>query len=202
MSRNFYLYPVWVRLWHLANAILCIILMVTGLQMGLYDPVTDAADRFQTRVSIHNISGILLTVSYMIFFFGNIFTRNGKHYRARVKGSAGRIMRQLHYYLGGRARGEEVPFPADSENKFNPLQKMTYAGTMYLIVPLLIITGWIMMYPASIIELFPAFNIYAFTDILHIVLAVMVSLFVVVHLTVTIAGRDLRSIITGWKENR
>jgi thiosulfate reductase cytochrome b subunit len=30
----------------------------------------------------------------------------------------------------------------------------------------------------------------------------MVSLFVVVHLTVTIAGRDLRSIITGWKENR
>jgi len=202
MSRNFYLYPVWVRLWHLANAILCIILIVTGSQIGLYDPVTDSADRLQVRVTIHNIGGILLTVSYLAFFFGNIITRNGRHYRARIKGSAGRLLRQMHYYLGGRARGEEAPFPADSDNKFNPMQKMSYVGTMYLIVPLLIITGWIMMYPASIIELFPGFNIYSFTDILHIMLAVVVSLFVLLHLTITVAGRDLRSIITGWKENR
>jgi thiosulfate reductase cytochrome b subunit len=202
MSRNFYLYPVWVRLWHLANVILCIILMLTGLQIGLYDPASGAADRFQARVSIHNVSGILLTISYLGFFFGNIFTRNGRHYRARVKGAAGRIMKQLHYYLGGRSRGEEVPFPADSDNKFNPLQKMSYSGTMYLIVPLLIITGWIMMYPASIIDLFPGFNIYAFTNLLHIVLAIVISLFMFLHLVFVIAGRDLRSIITGWKENR
>ena len=202
MSRNIYLYPKWVRLWHLANAILCIILMVTALQMVLYDPASGAADRYQFRVSLHNISGIILTVSYLGFFLGNIFTQNGKHYRARVKGAAGRLTKQLRYYLGGRARGEEVPFPADSDNKFNPLQKMSYTGAMYLIVPLLIITGWIMMYPSTIIGLFPDFNIYAFTDILHIVLAVAISIFVLMHLAVTIAGRDLRSIVTGWKENR
>ena len=79
---------------------------------------------------------------------------------------------------------------------------MSYTGAMYLIVPLLIITGWIMMYPSTIIGLFPDFNIYAFTDILHIVLAVVISIFVLMHLAVTIAGRDLRSIVTGWKENR
>ena len=202
MSRNFYLYPVWVRLWHFVNMVLCILLLVTGLQMGLYDPEITAADRYQLWVSIHEISGILLTVSYLGFFFGNIFTSNGKYYRARVRGAAGRMTIQLRYYLGGRARGEESPFPVDSANKFNPLQKASYTGAMYLIVPLLIITGLIMMYPTPVIGLFPDFNIYAFTDILHIVLAVMISLFVLMHLTVAIAGRDLRSIITGWKENR
>ena len=202
MSRNIYLYPVWVRLWHLVNAVLCFILIVTGLRMALYDPASDAAARYQWRVSIHNINGILLTISYLGFFLGNIFSHNGRNYRGRMKGTAGRIMKQLRYNLGGRARGEEMPFPAESGNKFDPVKKLTYSGTMYLIVPLLIITGWIMKYPVPIIGLFPDFNIYAFTDIVHIILAVSVSLFVLLHLAVVIAGRDIRSIITGWKENR
>lgn len=176
--------------------------MVTGLQIGLFDPASGAADKYQFRVSLHEISGIILTVSYLGFFLGNIFTPNGRHYRIRLKGATGRIMKQAYYYLGGRFRGEEMPFPADNDNKFNPLQKMSYAGTMYLIVPLLIITGWIMMFIESTNELSPGFNIHSFSDILHIVLAIVISLFLLLHLALTIAGRDLRSIITGWKENR
>jgi len=202
MSRNFYHYPVWVRLWHLANAVLCIMLIVTGLLIGIYDPSIDAADRYQSRVSIHNITGILLTVSYLGFFLGNLFTGNGKHYRTRFKGSGKRLWKQLRYYLHGKAHGEEAPFPVDSENKFNPLQKATYSGTMYLVVPLIIISGWIMMYPGFLMNISPGFNVYAFTDILHIVLAIIISFFVVMHLAISIAGRNMRSIMSGWKESR
>jgi thiosulfate reductase cytochrome b subunit len=202
MSRNFYLYPVWVRLWHLTNAILCIFLIVTGLLIGIYDPSVDAADRYQSRVSIHNIAGILLTISYIGFFFGNLFTDNGKYYRARIRGSVKRMWRQVRYYVSGFSRGEEAPFPVDNENKFNPLQKASYIGAMYLAVPLIIISGWIMMYPGFLAKLPEGFNGYAFTDTLHIVLAIIISLFLVVHLVLSITGRNLRSIMSGWKESR
>lgn len=202
MSSNYYHYPAWVRLWHLINAVLCIILMITGLQMGIFDPVTGPAEKYQGWVTLHNVCGIILTVSYLGFFFGNLFTGNGKHYRLRLKGSTTRLWKQLRFYSYGMFKGEENPFPVDSERKFNPLQKITYAGAMYLIVPLLIITGWIMMYPGFLIDLFPGFNVYEFNDILHIVMAVVISLFMLLHLAVSIAGRNLRSILSGWKESR
>ncbi|MCF8299034.1 MAG: cytochrome b/b6 domain-containing protein, partial [Saprospiraceae bacterium] len=33
MQEKLYLYPKWVRLWHLVNALLCILLIITGLSM-------------------------------------------------------------------------------------------------------------------------------------------------------------------------
>lgn len=202
MSRNYYHYPIWVRLWHLANAVLCIMLIVTGLQIGLSDPSADAAFSHQSKVSIHNVAGILLTISYLGFFLGNLFTDNGKHYRKRLKGSRERLLKQLRYSFSGRFKGEEAPFQIDGENKFEPLQKATYIGAMYLVVPLLIISGWIMMHPGFLLNISSGVNLYAFTDILHIVLAAIISLFLLIHLAISIANRSLKSIISGWMEGR
>jgi thiosulfate reductase cytochrome b subunit len=176
--------------------------MITGLQIGIFDPVTGPSEKYQGWVTLHNVSGIILTVSYLGFFFGNLFTGNGKHYRLRIRGSVTRLWKQLRHYSYGMFKGEENPFPVDSQRKFNPLQKLTYAGAMYLTVPLLIITGWIMMYPSFLIDLFPEFNVWQFNHIMHIVMAVVISLFLLLHLAVSIGGRNLRSIISGWKESR
>ena len=202
MSKNYYHYPIWVRLWHLVNAVLIIMLIITGLQIGLSDPSADAAISYQSKVSIHNVAGILITISYLGFFLGNLFTDNGKHYRKRLKGSRERLWKQVRYSFSGRFKGEEAPFRVDGENKFEPLQKASYIGAMYLVVPLLIISGWIMMYPGFIMNISPGFNLYAFTDILHIVMAVIISLFLLVHLAISIANRSLKSIISGWTEGR
>ncbi len=202
MSKNYYHYPIWVRLWHLVNAVLCIMLIVTGLQIALTDPSADAAISYQSKVSIHNVSGILLTISYLGFFLGNLFTGNGKHYRKRLKGSRERLWKQVRYSFSGRFKGEEAPFQVDGENKFEPLQKASYIGAMYLVVPLLIVSGWILMNPIFFMNLPPWLNIYESTDILHIVLAVIISLFLLVHLAISIANRSLKSIISGWTEGR
>ncbi len=55
-----YLYPVWVRLWHLVNALLYLFLIITGLSMQYSNPEYPMI-RFDIAVSMHNISGILLT---------------------------------------------------------------------------------------------------------------------------------------------
>ncbi|MBE9484291.1 MAG: cytochrome b/b6 domain-containing protein, partial [Bacteroidetes bacterium] len=59
MEEKLYLYPVWVRFWHWANAILCLLLILTGLSMQYSDPEYPII-RFDWAVSIHDISGIIL----------------------------------------------------------------------------------------------------------------------------------------------
>ncbi len=201
MSSNYYHYPVWVRLWHLVNAILCILLIITGLMIFLHDPVAGTADVAAGRSRLHNVSGIILTVSYLGFFAGNLFTENGNHYRTRLRGSFSRFLKQVRHYIYRQFRGEEAPFPVDSERKFNPVQKGTYAGVMYLVVPFLIITGALMMHSDPAERLSSGFDIYTILDILHIVLAVIVTVFLLVHLFISITGRHLMSIVSGWSRS-
>jgi thiosulfate reductase cytochrome b subunit len=201
MSSNYYHYPVWVRLWHLVNAILCILLIITGLMIFLHDPVAGTADVAAGRSRLHNVSGIILTVSYLGFFAGNLSTENGNHYRTRLRGSFSRFLKQVRHYIYRQFRGEEAPFPVDSERKFNPVQKGTYAGVMYLVVPFLIITGALMMHSDPAERLSSGFDIYTILDILHIVLAVIVTVFLLVHLFISITGRHLMSIVSGWSRS-
>ena len=59
-SHKLYLYPVWIRIWHMLNAVLCLLLIVTGLSIQFSNPATVV--QFRAAVSIHNIAGILLSV--------------------------------------------------------------------------------------------------------------------------------------------
>jgi thiosulfate reductase cytochrome b subunit len=133
-----YLYPVWVRLWHTANAILFIILIVTGISMqytGKSDYVLVVG--FAKAVKWHNIAAMLLTLNYIFFITGNILTGNGRFYRITKKDFLSDLGKQFKYYSLGMFKGEKHPFPVTLERKFNPLQKMTYVLSMYVAFPLL-----------------------------------------------------------------
>ena len=92
-SERLYLYPLWIRIWHLTNAILCLLLIVTGLSIQFSNP--SVVVQFKIAVAIHNIAGVLLTISYLVFFLGNLFTVNGKYYIFEVKGFITRLMKQF-----------------------------------------------------------------------------------------------------------
>jgi len=49
--------------------------------------------------------------------------------------------------MAGLALGEPHPYHATPERKFNPLQQITYAVVMYLLFPILIVTGIILLFP-------------------------------------------------------
>jgi len=154
MSSNFYHYPVWVRIWHATNALLCLFLIVTGFSMLYSNPDNALVVKFQRAVAIHNVCGILLTFSYTMFLFGNLFTANGRHYLIRLKGLGQRLWAQGYYYAYGYFKGEKAPFPVDRERKFNPLQQVSYVGVMYFILPMLFVTGWALMFPEFILKKF------------------------------------------------
>ena len=62
MAHKEYLYPIWVRMWHWLNALLCLLLILTGLSMQ-YASVDGGLIRFDTAVTIHNLCGIILSAS-------------------------------------------------------------------------------------------------------------------------------------------
>lgn len=203
MAKRIYLYSVWIRLWHLTNAVLCLLLIFTGLSMQYSQPGSGLIN-FELAVSIHNICGILLSISYFVYFLGNMFTGNGKYYRFLSKGLIGRLGKQANYYAFGVFQNKKTPFPIGKENKFNPLQKVSYAFVMYLFVPAIIISGWGMLFPESIIKDFLGINGFIATDMLHLVSAFVINVFLIIHLYFSTMGstptEHYKSIITGYHE--
>ena len=203
MEEKLYLYPVWVRFWHWANAILCLLLILTGLSMQYSDPEYPII-RFDWAVSIHDVSGIILIISYIIFLIGNIFTPNGSQYLFRIRGYFRNVTRQARYYAFGMFKGENPPFEITKNNKFNPLQRFSYVFIMYISMPVIIITGLMLLYPEYLLHgVFGTFALHT-TDIIHVVLGFIVSLFFVVHVYFcSIGSRPLsnyRSMFTGYHE--
>ncbi|MCJ7820546.1 MAG: cytochrome b/b6 domain-containing protein [Bacteroidales bacterium] len=205
MSKNFYHYPVWVRLWHVTNAVLCLFLIVTGFSMLYSNPANDLVVGFKRAVSMHNICGVLLTLSYTFFLFGNLFTSNGKHYLIALKGLGQRLYKQAYYYIYGYFVGEKAPFPITGDRKFNPLQQISYDAVMYFVIPLLFITGWALLFPDFILKKFLGFSGIFLTDQLHVVMGFLVVIFLFIHLYVSTMGKspvsNFRSIVTGWHES-
>lgn len=198
-----YFYPIWIRIWHWINTILCLLLIVTGISMQ-YSSMEASLIRFDKAVSIHNFCGIALTLSYLIFFIGNLRTENGKHYLLQYKGLWKRISKQFRYYLVGMFRKEQPPFPINEENKFNPLLRISYVLIMYVGLPLLFITGWALLFPEFILDkLFGLSGIFL-TAIFHQVLGFLISLFMILHIYLSTLGKKtgshLMAMISGWIE--
>jgi thiosulfate reductase cytochrome b subunit len=198
-----YLYPKWVRLWHIMNAILFIILIITGISMQY----TGIENRpylvgFALAVKWHNWAAFILTGNYVFFIIGNALTPNGKYYTIRKDGFWKELLIQFKYYSYGMFMGEKHPFPVTAERKFNPLQKFTYVLALYLGFPLLIISGFGLLFPEITVVKFFGVSGLVLTDILHITMGFFLSVFMVIHIyTCTLGAKPtslFRGIITGY----
>lgn len=158
--------------------------------------------QFQDAVTMHNYAGVLVSLNYLVFLFGNLLTENKKFYKIKLKGLPKRMKMQINYYLSGIFKDEAAPFPISEKRKFNPLQKYAYVVVMFLFVPVLIVTGLALLFPESIIE-----NVYSFsgiflTALLHISMGYLISIFLLVHLYVASIGKNpldnFKSIINGY----
>jgi thiosulfate reductase cytochrome b subunit len=159
---------------------------------------------FARAVKWHNIAAILLSVNYILFIAGNILTGNGRYYRIKKENFISNLGKQLKYYSLGMFRGEKHPFPVTLDQKFNPLQKVSYVLAMYLAFPLLIISGLGLLFPETVISRFLGINGLILTDILHITMGFSLSIFMVIHIyTCTLGARPaslFKSMLSGYHE--
>ncbi len=206
MSHKLYLYPKWIRIWHLINALMFIVLIITGISMQYTDKEsTSFILPFDWSVRWHNIAAIILTINYMIFVIGNYTTKNSKHYRIERKGMWKDLVTQFKFYAIGIFRGEPHPFPVTEEGKFNPLQKFSYVMAMYIGMPLLIISGILLLFPDLVINQILGISGLLVTDLVHITMGFFLSIFLIIHLyTCTLGSKPttlFKSMITGYHES-
>lgn len=185
-----YLYPKWVRLWHWMNALLFIILIITGISMqytGKHNPYYMVG--FAKAVKWHNFAAVLLTANYVFYILGNAITDNGRYYKIKKENFLKDLIKQGMYYAFGMFKGETHPFPVTMERKFNPLQKISYVLAMYVGVPLLIISGIALLFPEIIIDRVFGVSGVVLTDILHISMGFLLSVFMIIHIYTCTLGK-------------
>ena len=199
-NNKIYFYPLWLRIWHGINALGIILLIITGYTMQAGNE--SSLIGFNTSVNVHNISGIVVTINYLLFVIGNMVTGNGKFYIVKPKNFIKRPVKQAQYYAFGMFRGMEKPYPLSEKRKFNPLQKYAYIATMYIFVPVVIVTGFALLFPEYIIETVYNVSGIMLTAILHTIMGFFIFLFLIIHLYVASIGsspkENFKSIIDGW----
>lgn len=202
-KKKLYLYPTWLRIWHHVNAVLMVVLIATGISMQYSNPNYPLI-RFDYAVSYHNLAGILLTISYFIFLVGVLFTSIGRYYVVKTEGFITSFIKQMKYYLFGIFKGQKSPFIVSEEEKFNPIQLITYNVIMHAITPITFITGWALLFPETIVLNVFGHSGIMLTSLAHSIAGFFISIFLIIHLYVITIGpsptANLKSILYGYHE--
>jgi len=179
-----YLYPKAVRLWHWSNALLFLLLLGSGLinHFSLVSPPV-----MKSLLTVHEICGFLLLACWLAFVLINALGGNGHHYIIQRQGWVARAMKQTRFYLFGIMQGQTHPFPATPRAKFNPLQQAAYVGVMYGLLPLLLLSGLLSLYPQASGDLFPGVRYWLLQA--HFALAIVSLFFICGHLYLCTTGR-------------
>lgn len=204
MTNRVYMLRPWIRLWHWSNALAIIVLSVTGISVHFSDPNLPLVE-FSLAARIHNVAGIALAGLWVIFVVGNIVTGNWWQYVPKPPGILGRCLKQMQYYGFGIFKGEPEPFPPTPEVNFNALQAITYWTIMYLVLPVMIVTGLVFMYPQFAPDTLFGLDGLLPIALLHYICAAVVILFAVSHIYLGTMGPKVSSLfkmmITGWYEH-
>ena len=203
MAERVYIMPVWLRLWHWINAILMILLIVSGASLHFTDASVPMI-RFDIARTIHNVSGVAISVLYVLFVVWNLVSRNWRQYIPELRGFAANLNEQNVYVASGIFKGAPPPTTPTPERKFNVLQQVTYLLIMYAALPLLIITGIAFFFP----ELAPA-QIFGMDGlwpiaVAHYVIGFLLTMFLLGHIYMGTMGikptAGFGMMITGWHE--
>ncbi len=196
-------YPLWLRLWHWSNALLFLLLVVTGISLHFASP--DAAFiPFKDALVFHNVGGILMSGFYLAFLVGNAVTGNGRYYLPKRDNFIRDMWKQMVFYGIGIFRGDPHPFPASRTRKFNPLQQLTYLFVMYGAMPILIITGFLFLFPEYGPDKVMGMGGIWPVAVLHYVIGFLLTVFLAGHLYLITTGEtitsELQKMMTGWED--
>lgn len=201
MAKKVYLYPLWLRVWHWSNALLFFLLIISGISLH-YSDSNAYLFSFRVGIIVHNISGVLLTLNYIFYFVRNITTGNYKYYIPVIRGIQRRLTLQTRYYIWGIFKGEDHPFHTSEKQKFNPMQQIAYFSIMFLGMPLILLSGWLLMFPELAPEQFLGMGGVWPMAILHTIVGYGLSLFMLGHIYLATHGdtvwSNFKSMIDGW----
>jgi thiosulfate reductase cytochrome b subunit len=204
MSERIYLLPLWIRLWHWTNALLIITLTITGISLHFADPKLPLVE-FSLAARIHDIAGITLVVVYGFFVIANIVSGNWWQYVPKPPGVLQRCWIQGKWYLWGIFKGEPHPYRVSEEANFNALQALSYWGIMYMVMPVMLLTGLVFLMPEFAPERVFGLDGLLPVAVLHYLTGAVIVMFMIAHIYLGTTGKTATSMfatmISGWHEH-
>ncbi len=189
--------PLRLRLWHGTTALLFLLLLASGtvLHFGF--------GGYRTATVLHEWSGILLAASWIPHLVWLAVSGFGRRYRP--VGEMPDAWSLLRAHL--RAMGTGDPLPGDAgEGEINRLRAIAYRSVLYLLTPLLILTGLLYLAPERLPQRLLGLAGTWPVALAHHLLAVAVFLFLLAHLFMLAfgpaPGRRLRRIFGPTPERR
>lgn len=196
--RKMSLYPLGIRIWHWVNTLLFIVLIITGIQLRA--PGFSVFSYYGTVTALHGYAGALCIPSFLFWLIYCVFTGSIRYYLPR-KGDIRRIPQQVAYYAFFIFKGRSNPFSASEKEKFNVLQKITYGAVMFVLVPVIIVTGILFSNILFFSKIIDAIGGLRMLDAIHVIAGYLFVLFLVIHVYMTTLGKTAtsytKSMITG-----
>jgi thiosulfate reductase cytochrome b subunit len=200
--KKIYLHPLPLRIWHWVNALLVILLIITGMQLRI--PGIAALQPHNTPLLIHRWVGWAMAASCVFWLVYSLISdhlsRNYVIRRRNLKGT----FRQARFYLFSMFKGEENPFWPSAEEKFNPLQKLAYGAIMGIFAPVLVVTGVLFSDILFFRKYILLWNVVGVLDAIHVIGAYVFALYLVVHVYMATLGRTAfshsKAMIVGYEE--
>ena len=196
------LHPLTLRIWHWINTLLIVVLLFTGGKLRV--PDLHLLFDYKGAVVVHRATGYVMAASFLFWLIYAIASGSlAKYYTVRARDLKG-FVRQAYYYGFGVFMGSHNPFPATSEEKFNPLQKSAYLAVQLLLTPVIVASGILF---ANILRFRGAIAFIGgvrLLDAVHLVVAYVFLVYLFVHVYMATMGKSplthIREMFTGWEE--
>jgi thiosulfate reductase cytochrome b subunit len=192
------LYTRFLRLWHWLQALLVLVLLITGFEVhGTYSMFG-----YEQASGWHRLAAWTLVGLWVLAWFWHLTTGEWKQY---IPSPVGRLRAMLRYYGIGIFKGEPHPFHRDRWHRHNPLQRLAYLSVHVMIGPLLWLSGLLYITYA----LWPAIGLgglpLGLIAAAHTAGAFLMTAFMIVHVYLALTTADLplgnlKAMITGYEE--
>lgn len=200
-----YLTPMPVRIWHWLNAFGIVTLCITGLQIRFPDLINIFGD-YKAAIRLHNTAGVVVSISYMLWLMYYLFVAKSlmKLYIPTLDDLKTGIFRQAFFYFLTYFLGMPNPHHSTPESKFNPMQKAAYLVIMFILLPMVIFTGVLLMYIAPLREILLLLGGIKMLVSVHFLLSCSFTAFLFVHIYLATLGHTplahFKPMWDGWEE--
>ena len=197
INRRIYLYSRYERFWHWSQAVLVILMMITGFEVhGSFKLLG-----FGNAVNLHTVSAWTLLTLWAFTIFWQFTTDEWKQYIPSLK----KVDAMVRYYAFGIFRNAPNPFQKTAAKKHNPLQRLAYLALLSMVSPVIWGSGLFYLFYAN----WKSFGANAYLNLevvatIHTAGAFMMLVFFIAHVYLTTTGHTptahIKTMITGWEE--
>lgn len=208
--KKVFLHTLTIRIWHWINAVIVIVLMITGIQLRAPE-IEEFARRmalwvpeYSMTVLIHRYVGYAMTLSFLFWLVYIMASGSFRTHYILRPADLPILRKQAFYYIIGVFQGSDNPFTPTEKGKFNPLQKIAYGSVMLVITPLVVFTGVLfsdIFLFRGVIDWLGGIRLL---DALHVLASYLFLLNLIVHLYMCSMGHHIfdhiKAMILGFEE--